>query len=45
MKFTDIMTENLNSKLHYNTVLCQTFSPDGKYLLAGNIYGDVSVYE
>lgn len=32
-------------KLFYNTVLSQTFSADGNYLLAGNIYGDVSVYD
>ncbi|XP_066596839.1 THO complex subunit 6 homolog [Prorops nasuta] len=32
-------------KLFYNTVLSQTFSNDGKYLLAGNIYGDISVYD
>lgn len=38
------MHENLR-KLVYNTVLCQAFSPDGNYLTAGNIYGDVSVYE
>jgi THO complex subunit 6 len=39
------MTKNLNAKWFYNTVLCQTFSPDGRYLLAGNIYGDISIYE
>ncbi|XP_033230535.1 THO complex subunit 6 [Belonocnema kinseyi] len=39
------MPENLNQKLFYNTVLCQAFSPGKKFLLAGNIYGDVSVYE
>ncbi|XP_043282650.1 THO complex subunit 6 [Venturia canescens] len=38
------MPENLNEKLYYNTVLCQTFSPNGNFLLAGNIYGDVSIY-
>ncbi|KAK0174782.1 hypothetical protein PV327_010512 [Microctonus hyperodae] len=32
-------------KLFYNTVLCQTFSPDGKHLVAGNIYGDIAVYD
>lgn len=39
------MPENLNNKLFYNTVLCQTFSPSGKHLVAGNIYGDISVFE
>ncbi|XP_043469527.1 THO complex subunit 6 [Leptopilina heterotoma] len=39
------MPENLNQKLFYNTVLCQTFSPDKQFLCAGNIYGDVSIYE
>jgi len=39
------MNDNLNSKLFYNSVLCQTFSPDGQYLVAGNIYGDISVYD
>ncbi|KAJ8676208.1 hypothetical protein QAD02_011994 [Eretmocerus hayati] len=38
------MSDNANSKLFYNTVLCQTFSADGQYLIAGNIYGDISVY-
>lgn len=32
-------------KIFYNTVLCQTFSPKGKHLVAGNIYGDIAVYE
>lgn len=32
-------------KLLYNTVLSQTFSPCGNYLLAGNTYGDVAVYD
>ncbi|XP_076756137.1 THO complex subunit 6 [Xylocopa sonorina] len=40
-----MMSETINQKLFYNTVLSQTFSPDGNYLLAGNIYGDVSVFE
>lgn len=39
------MSETFNQKLFYNTVLSQTFSPDGNYLVAGNIYGDVSVFE
>ncbi|XP_014211573.1 THO complex subunit 6 [Copidosoma floridanum] len=39
------MHENLTSKLFYNTVMCQTISPDGRYLLAGNIYGDISVFD
>ncbi|CAD6236848.1 GSCOCG00008262001-RA-CDS [Cotesia congregata] len=39
------MPENLNNKLFYNTVLCQTFSPSGKHLVAGNIYGDISVFD
>lgn len=39
------MIETSNKKLLYNTVLSQTFSPDGNYLLAGNIYGDVSIFE
>jgi THO complex subunit 6 len=29
----------------YNTVLAQTFSPCGNYLVAGNTYGEVVVYE
>ncbi|CAB0039864.1 unnamed protein product [Trichogramma brassicae] len=33
------------SMLHYNVVLCQAFSPDGNYLVAGNIYGDISVFD
>ncbi|XP_001601192.2 THO complex subunit 6 homolog [Nasonia vitripennis] len=45
MKYGENMGENLNSKLFYNTILCQTFSPDGRYLLAGNVYGDISVYD
>ncbi|XP_058794626.1 THO complex subunit 6 homolog [Phymastichus coffea] len=45
MKYSTKMTEITNSKLHYNSVLCQTFSPDGRYLLAGNIYGDISIYD
>lgn len=32
-------------KILYNTVLCQTFSPCGKYLVAGNIYGQVAVFD
>ena len=40
-----MMSTTINHKLFYNTVLSQTFSPDGNYLLAGNIYGDVSVFE
>ncbi|XP_012251339.2 THO complex subunit 6 homolog [Athalia rosae] len=36
---------SMNEKLFYNTVQCQTFSPDGQYLAAGNIYGAVSIYE
>ncbi|XP_076674117.1 THO complex subunit 6 [Andrena cerasifolii] len=40
-----MMSETFNQKLFYNTVLSQTFSPDGNYLVAGNIYGDVSVFE
>lgn len=39
------MIDPTDKKLLYNTVLSQTFSPDGNYLLAGNIYGDVSVFE
>ncbi|XP_011175555.1 THO complex subunit 6 homolog [Solenopsis invicta] len=39
------MIESTDKKLLYNTVLSQTFSPDGNYLLAGNIYGDVSVFD
>ncbi|XP_046750767.1 THO complex subunit 6 [Diprion similis] len=35
----------MKEKSFYNTVQCQSFSSDGNYLLAGNIYGDVSVYE
>ncbi|GBP40946.1 THO complex subunit 6 [Eumeta japonica] len=29
----------------YNTVLCQTFSPCGKYLIAGSIYGQLAVFD
>ncbi|KAG6449446.1 hypothetical protein O3G_MSEX006079 [Manduca sexta] len=32
-------------KILYNTVLCQTFSPCGKYLIAGNIYGQIAVFD
>ncbi|KAL4707418.1 hypothetical protein ACJJTC_008603 [Scirpophaga incertulas] len=32
-------------KILYNTVLCQTFSPCGKYLVAGNIYGQLAVFD
>ncbi|CAG5051224.1 unnamed protein product [Parnassius apollo] len=32
-------------KIIYNTVLCQTFSPCGKYLIAGNIYGQIAVFD
>ncbi|XP_015596575.1 THO complex subunit 6 homolog [Cephus cinctus] len=39
------MPGHANQKLFYNTVLCQTFSPNGSHLLAGNIYGDVSVFD
>lgn len=39
------MTNTIEQKLFYNTVLSQTFSPDGNHLVAGNIYGDVSVFE
>lgn len=35
----------MDQKLLYNTVLSQTFSPDRNYLLAGNVYGDVSVFD
>ncbi|XP_053987438.1 THO complex subunit 6 homolog [Hylaeus anthracinus] len=40
-----MMSDTFNQKLFYNTVLSQTFSPDGNYLVAGNIYGDVSIFE
>ncbi|XP_076653572.1 THO complex subunit 6 [Halictus rubicundus] len=40
-----MMSETFNHKLFYNTVLSQAFSPDGHFLVAGNIYGDVSVFE
>lgn len=33
------------NKMLYNTVLSQTLSPCGKYLVAGNIYGDLAVFE
>ncbi|KAL0842391.1 hypothetical protein ABMA28_014507 [Loxostege sticticalis] len=33
------------NKILYNTVLCQTFSPCGKYLVAGNIYGQLAVFD
>ncbi|XP_012214822.1 THO complex subunit 6 homolog [Linepithema humile] len=39
------MIETTDKKLFYNTILSQTFSPDGNYLLAGNIYGDVSIFD
>ncbi|XP_072943789.1 THO complex subunit 6 [Epargyreus clarus] len=32
-------------KIIYNTVLCQTFSPCGKYLVAGNIYGQLAIFD
>lgn len=38
-------TDDMNEKLFYNTVQCQAFSTDGNYLAAGNIYGDVAIYE
>ncbi|CAK9821973.1 THO complex subunit 6 homolog [Anthophora retusa] len=40
-----MMSDAIKQKLFYNTVLSQTFSHDGNYLVAGNIYGDVSVFE
>ncbi|EFN83862.1 THO complex subunit 6 homolog isoform X2 [Harpegnathos saltator] len=39
------MASTMEQKLFYNTVLSQTFSPDGNYLMTGNIYGDVSVFD
>ncbi|CAH0406302.1 unnamed protein product [Chilo suppressalis] len=32
-------------KILYNTVLCQAYSPCGKYLVAGNIYGQLAVFD
>ncbi|XP_028173644.1 THO complex subunit 6 [Ostrinia furnacalis] len=32
-------------KILYNTILGQTFSPCGKYLVAGNIYGQLAVFD
>lgn len=32
-------------KILYNTVLCQTFSRCGKYLIAGNIYGQIAIFD
>lgn len=32
-------------KILYNTVLSQTLSPCGKYLVAGNIYGQIAVFK
>ncbi|XP_049867093.1 THO complex subunit 6 [Pectinophora gossypiella] len=32
-------------KMLYNTVLSQVFSPCGKYLVAGNIYGQIAVFD
>lgn len=32
-------------KYFYNTVLCQTFSPCGKYLFTGDIYGDIAIFD
>lgn len=32
-------------KYHYNTTLAQVFSPCGNYLVAGNIYGEIAVFE
>lgn len=29
----------------YTTILCQTFSPCGKYLIAGNIYNQIAVFD
>ncbi|XP_078044626.1 THO complex subunit 6 [Augochlora pura] len=40
-----MMSETFNHKVFYNTVLSQAFSADGNFLFAGNIYGDVSVFE
>ncbi|XP_011300335.1 THO complex subunit 6 homolog [Fopius arisanus] len=40
------MTEDIDKqKLFYNTVLSQTFSPSGKFLICSNIYGDISVFD
>lgn len=33
------------NKMLFNTVLSQTLSPCGKYLVAGNIYGDLAVFD
>ncbi|XP_023935069.1 THO complex subunit 6 [Bicyclus anynana] len=32
-------------KMLYNTILSQTLSPCGKYLVAGNIYGQIAVFD
>nr|XP_026489890.1 THO complex subunit 6 [Vanessa tameamea] len=32
-------------KMLYNTILSQTYSPCGKYLVAGNIYGQLAVFD
>lgn len=39
------MIDNTDLRAYYNTVGCQTISPDGRYLVAGNIYGDISIFE
>ncbi|XP_063974502.1 THO complex subunit 6 [Diachasmimorpha longicaudata] len=40
------MQDNIEKqKLLYNTVLAQTFSPNGKFLICSNIYGDISVFD
>ncbi|KAF7988746.1 hypothetical protein HCN44_007056 [Aphidius gifuensis] len=39
------MPEISNRKLFYNTIFCQIFSPNGKFLIAGSLYGDVSVFD
>ncbi|XP_026481065.1 THO complex subunit 6-like [Ctenocephalides felis] len=33
------------NKLFYNTVLSQCFSNCGKYLITGNLYGDISIFD
>ncbi|XP_045491802.1 THO complex subunit 6 [Colias croceus] len=32
-------------KILYNTILSQSFSPCGKYLVAGDIYGDIGIFD
>lgn len=35
---------NINKRRIYNTILSQTISTDGRYLFAGNNFGEIFVY-